>query len=153
MSISFPLISRVSKLLNRIPAKYTLVIVILSFSLGKLQPFSTIPVYSHIPATAEYYYVTDENDSIIPIVTTFDFEGSNLHKMIEYKYLQHSDTYGDPEILSMVGAETLEYMFETANINSSTYPYKTIKIWNAKVTMVDKKIKVQSTEIAVKQVK
>jgi len=121
--------------------------------LGKFQPFSTFPVYSHIPATAEYYYVTDENDSIIPIVTTFDFEGSNLHKMIEYKYLQHSETYGDPDILSMVGAETLDYMFITADISSKTVSYRAIKIWNAKVTMVDKKIKVLSTEIAVKQVR
>ena len=152
MGISSPLILRTIKIFNRIPAKYTLVIVILSFSLGKLQPFSAFPVYSHIPPTAEYYYVTDENDSIIPIVTTFDFEGSNLHKMIEYKYLQHSDTYGDPEILSMVGAETLDYMFITANINRETVAYKVLKIWNAKVTMVEEKIMVISTEIAQKEV-
>ncbi|PCH98531.1 MAG: hypothetical protein COB85_01440 [Bacteroidetes bacterium] len=135
-----------------VPAKLTIVVVIISFSVGKIQPFSTFPVYSHIPPVSEYYYMTDEKDLIIPIALKFDYDGGSLHKMIEYRYVQYSKTYGDPEILNKVGLETLDYLFETFAITSETVSYKQIKIWNAKVKMMNDQIVVVHKEIAKMQV-
>lgn len=152
MSISSSILSSVTEFLKKIPIKLTLVIVIISFTVDKIQPFSTFPVYSHIPPTSEYYFITDEKDSIIPIEKTFKYAGGSLHKMVEYRYLKYSNTYGDLEILSKVGLETLDYMFTTFNINSETVSYKYLKLWNAKVSLKGDKIQVSQTEIAQKRV-
>ncbi|MBL4657379.1 MAG: hypothetical protein JKX73_05215 [Flavobacteriales bacterium] len=120
--------------------------------MGKLQPFSTFPVYSHIPPTSEYYYITNENDVIIPIKENFNFSGGELHKMIEYRYESYAKTYGDPKILLKVGTETLDFLFTENQINTKTVPHSMFKIWNAKVSVVDNKISVKAIVIASKPV-
>jgi hypothetical protein len=138
--------SKKTSIFECIPLKLTWCIVILGLLVHEWFPFSAFPMYSNLPPTAYYYYVTDENKKPIAYKKEFGITSDVAGQMMGTRINHQLATLGiknEPEI----GRQFLYYLM---TIRKPIEPpnYKQLSLWRVIISLNGKQFSKQEYQVA-----
>ena len=138
---------RFISILNRIPLKLMLCIVVLGLIVQEWYPFSAFPMYANLSPQAHYYFVTDENKKPISTFREFNLPDSAPVKIIRTRLHYHAATALTMKDESDVGKQFLRYLL---NIRKPKEPpeYRQLLLWKATISLNNKSIIKQEYPVA-----
>ncbi|MBL7793992.1 MAG: hypothetical protein JNK77_16815 [Saprospiraceae bacterium] len=107
--------------------------LILSLVIGEFHPFSRLPMYNSFPNYAYIFYLSDENERLIPYLKYFDYS-KNASYIAFFFYsicTQHNYPYGtdqeDPDHLEKTGKEIMDIILK--NEDTTPFDFDTLKLY------------------------
>ncbi len=91
--------------------------------IGEIHPFSCFPMYSSFPNWSYAFYLTDENDTLIPaeeFQTTGGKMGHTFYSVCSAKKILYGNGMESDKELRTIGKEMMDLI--TVNTKSTKYP-------------------------------
>jgi hypothetical protein len=76
-----PHLSKMKTFWQRVPFRHVLAATALLFFVGEQYPFSDFPMYSHLDKESDVFYVTDQDDRVLPMEKLFGTSSSTQKKV------------------------------------------------------------------------
>jgi hypothetical protein len=100
------------------------------FIFGEVHPFSKYPMYSSFTNWAYVFYITDQNDSLIPckkLKTKGGYLGHNFYSICQEKNIGYGDGMESNSDLKKVGSEMMQIVLNKSQ--NSQIRAKKLKLW------------------------
>lgn len=146
------ILKQVKKFLEYIPFKSAIILALVLLAFKEFFPFSHFPMYSNLPPKTSYYYLTDENDEIIPQGLVFGVYSARMSKIF-YSELRKEIAKGhkdSPQLREEIGRRVIQHMIEVMpEWNKDRLKAKEIRLYRVEVARTEAKLLRNSILVAV----